>query len=265
MSRLIWALAAIVLGIGVMHGQVITPACTGASDDTASVQAAINESSEISLSGMTCIVSQIAIHDHTWLHGGILKQLPGYHGHMIVLSEPTDKDWSITNIELAGNWTSGAPDYGDGIHLDFGTDGLIHRGRISNCYVHNFGGNGIVLTHSVPGSGTNMISGCIVQGCALNGYVIATDDSYVDMCDSGQNGGDGFKISGWASRIVNCKAWMCGAGFSFVNTQGSTCIGLEYQKTAGSNEPAFLLNGANTRIATLLAQTANQFAQLVSQ
>src|ERR1700761_3731911 len=78
---------------GLSSAQVI---CIAGQDQTAVIQNAINTAytsgtNQVQLVG-TCLVSQLVIHDHTDLSGGVLQKLPGDSQHMIVLSSPTDRD-----------------------------------------------------------------------------------------------------------------------------------------------------------------------------
>ena len=108
---------------------------------SASLSAAIDAAhsdgkNDVRISGK-CAIGQIRIHDHTDLHGGILKKLPGNSLHMIVLSAPTDREWKIRDIELVGNKGAGrSMGQADAIHLDFESDDIIHRGRIDHVYIH---------------------------------------------------------------------------------------------------------------------------------
>jgi hypothetical protein len=208
--------------------------CDGSTDDTAAVQAAIDAAkadgkNDVLISG-TCAVDQIRIHDHTDLHGGILKKLPDRSTrHMIVLSAPTDRDWKIRDIELVGNKSQKGVQE-DAIHLDFASDDIIHRGRIEHVYIHGHSGNGLVMIHSGHGSGTNTVMDVYAESNALDGFLWGVDDSYCVRCEAAMNGYDGFFITGWTTHITNSKAWMNGLdGYEIKNNGWSILTSTDSQ------------------------------------
>jgi hypothetical protein len=186
-----------------------TVLCDG-SDDTSAVQAAIDKAGSrgtpIILDG-TCAVSQISLHDHTNISGGIMKQISGTTTPMMILSASTDRDWRIHDMELVGNYKAGeCKARNDGIYFDFGSDNIIHRGFVNNVYIHNFAGDGFAFHYDHAAGAIHVASIFTYANCG-NGIVWDVDDSFCSQCESAQNGGDGIQIIGWDNHIADSKVW----------------------------------------------------------
>lgn len=224
----------------------------GEADSTSKAQVAINvfAGREIIFpaSSSAYILDGITVPTDTWIrgegYGTLFQHKASSANNLISLTSGAVLRARISDLRIDGNKSNQTSSvYGIYIDNTSGGSGTIARHIIENLHITNCKGSGIYMGLYTRESKLDNIN-CYAND--INGFTLANADSIITNCISGQSGDDGFRITGNALQISDCKSWYSGrltagsAGFLFRNSSFITGRNLYAQENSG---PGFSLYG----------------------
>lgn len=206
----------------------------GSTDDTAAIQAALTAAAPTSTTSSTSPSSTVFLPPGVYVTGpltiphrvklqgsgiGVTRLLmkSSAANNAVMLSNlSTATMTSISDLSVLGNLGNQSNQVHGIVITGSGSGSEYHdeRSQITNVLVQDFTGDGVAIL----GTGVNQIHNVQAWNNKGHGFVLGIDSELSD-CDAGQNGRDGFHITG-NTKIANSKAWFSG----YWNNGSSTSV-----------------------------------------
>lgn len=196
----------------------------GSTDNTAAFQAALNAAAAATVTSATSPSQKVYVPSGIWVTGPITvphrvnfegagvgvtrllcKASTANNAYMIT-NNTTATMICVSNMSLLGNLGNQSNTV-NGINFDGSGSGSEYtdmRSMMHHLEVQDFTGDGV----TIMGRGVCQANAIQAWNNKGHGFVLSID-SEVSDCDAGQNGKNGFHITG-NTKIANCKAWFSG-------------------------------------------------------
>lgn len=197
----------------------------GSTDDTTAIQAALNAAAPSSVTSATSpsntvyippgifVCGPITIPHRVTLKGSgigttrLLCKAGTTTGSTMITNVSTATMIAVRDMTLLGNLGNQSTNIIAGIKFNgsgAGSEYTDMRSQMSHLMVQDFTGDGVTIT----GRGVCQVSDVQAWNNAGHGFSFSIDSEAVN-CDAGQNGKNGFYVTG-NTKFTNCKAWFSG-------------------------------------------------------